>query len=270
MGEAGGADMHPHESKARWKRWLRPGRLVPLVTILGAGATIVLDLFRIVELSTAEEVIIALLALLAIDALTERIGVLERIESKLRVGGVRLQDRNSFAESLEKRWARASEVCLLASNLVGIVTHYRDLMAERAKEGCRFRMIILDPEFLDLDGLPVSWYGSGRKESLQYAIHTIDRIRRRVGRDRVEVRYTAFPSPYSLLMIDPGTASGEVQVELYTHGRNTQERPHFVLTQDTDSYWYDFFRREFELVWESSRERGQAREDCGGGVGSES
>jgi hypothetical protein len=69
-------------------------------------------------------------------------------------------------------------------------------------------------------------------------------------------------------MIDPGTASGEVQVELYTHGKNAQERPHFVLTQDTDSYWYDFFRREFELVWESSRECGQARED--GSVGSES
>jgi hypothetical protein len=67
-------------------------------------------------------------------------------------------------------------------------------------------------------------------------------------------------------MIDPGKASGEVQVELYTHGRNTQERPHFVLTQDTDSYWYDFFRREFELVWESSRECGQEREDCPGGV----
>jgi hypothetical protein len=270
VSETGGADVHSDNSRARWKRWLRPSRLVPLVTIVGAGATIVLDFLRIVELSTAEEVIIALLALLAIDALTERISVLERIENKLRGRGVRLRDRNSFAEPLERRLASASEVCLVGVNLVGIISHHRDLMTARAKEGCRFRIVTLDPEFLNLSSLPYSWYGSGRKESLRYAMHSIERIIRKTGEDRVELRLARFPPPYSLLMIDPGRASGEVQVELYTHGRSTQERPHFILTRDIDSYWYDFFRREFELVWESSREFEQEREGSGGGSGAQS
>jgi len=44
---------------------------------------LVLSLIQVVTLSLAEGIIIALLGLLAIDGLTERINLLEKIETKL-------------------------------------------------------------------------------------------------------------------------------------------------------------------------------------------
>jgi hypothetical protein len=66
-----------------WKRWIKPSRFIPLLTILGAGTAIIFSLFGIIGLSVAENIILALLALLAVDALIERLSILERIETKL-------------------------------------------------------------------------------------------------------------------------------------------------------------------------------------------
>jgi hypothetical protein len=160
-----------------------------LVTIVGAGATIVLDFARIVDLSTAEEVIIALLALLAIDALTERIGVLERIEEKLRAGSLCLEGRGDFSRPLEERLASAGRVHLLGVSLVGIISQYQWLIIEKAKEGCQFKIITVAPEFYDLGEVPTSWYGSrGSKPNLEHTLFTIERIKERVGNGMVEVR----------------------------------------------------------------------------------
>jgi hypothetical protein len=93
-----------------WKRWLRPSHLVPLLTILTAGAAIVLSLLKLIELSVAEEIVIALLALLAVDALNERLSLLERMRARLEhlsaqmgqlpLANIRLENRDAFAGTL--------------------------------------------------------------------------------------------------------------------------------------------------------------------------
>ena len=74
--------MQPFASTLSWKQWLRPSRLVPVIAILGAGIAITLSLLKVINLSIAEDIVIALLALLAVYALTERLDLLERIERK--------------------------------------------------------------------------------------------------------------------------------------------------------------------------------------------
>ena len=59
------------------------GLVVPLVTTVGAATAIVLSTIGILTLSLAESIIIALLALLAIDALTERVSLLQLIDQKI-------------------------------------------------------------------------------------------------------------------------------------------------------------------------------------------
>ena len=59
----------------RWKQWIKPNRLVPLLTILGAGTVLTLSLLGAIAFNLFENITIALLALLAVDALTERLSV---------------------------------------------------------------------------------------------------------------------------------------------------------------------------------------------------
>lgn len=59
------------------------GRLIPLVTASAALGIGLMSSVGYVQLSLADEAIIALLALLAIDALGERLSMLEQINKKL-------------------------------------------------------------------------------------------------------------------------------------------------------------------------------------------
>ena len=88
----------------RWKRWLAPDRLIPSLTILGAGVAIVLSLIKAIQLTTAEEIIIALLALISVDALNERLSLLEKIEARLHSLGTEntLKSRNDLKSPVEK------------------------------------------------------------------------------------------------------------------------------------------------------------------------
>ena len=239
------------------KQWLNLRRIIPLLTILGAGAAIILAMLGIVNLSIAEGIIVTLLALLASDALTERIGILERIERSLntRVRCLKLEDRKGFPVSLEERLANAKQVYLLGVNLHGIVSQYQGLFSMRAQDGCQFKFITTAPEFYGL-GVPTSWYGSQKEKNpaLNLTKDTIKKLIRKVGQDEVELRYTPCPPPYTLLIIDPDKSGGEVQVEFYTYEGNPHKRPHFILKRDIDPRWYDFFREEFDLVWKQSQE----------------
>jgi hypothetical protein len=50
--------MPPTDLTPKWKRWIKPGRLIPSLTILGAGSVGVLSYLGIVVLSIPESIII--------------------------------------------------------------------------------------------------------------------------------------------------------------------------------------------------------------------
>jgi hypothetical protein len=99
----------------------RLNRLIPGVTVLCAGAAIVLSLLGLMKLSISENIIVTLLGLLAGDALTERIGILDRLEralSALKVGkGLRSRQE---IPSIQAHAAGASEICIVAVSAISI------------------------------------------------------------------------------------------------------------------------------------------------------
>jgi hypothetical protein len=57
---------------------------------------------------------------------------------------------------------------------------------------------------------------------------------------------------YGMIMVDPDSAHGVIAVELYRH-RSSEDNPTFELRAGRDGEWYGFFRRQFDLMWESCR-----------------
>ncbi|MCP3683266.1 MAG: hypothetical protein GY861_11310, partial [bacterium] len=136
---------------SRWKQWFNPNRLIPLLTILGAGTAIVLSFLGVIVLSTAENIIIALLALLAIDALTERLSILERIESRISnlSTGQTLTSRMEIP-AVEEQAAKASEICVVAISGISLSVRYFAFFERKIKQGCKIRIILLNPDTTSL------------------------------------------------------------------------------------------------------------------------
>jgi len=139
--------MQSTNSPSRWKRWFRPSRLIPLLTILGAGTAIILSSLKVLRLDTSEEIVIALLALLAGDALSERLGLLENIEARLNSLPVRRGlVTKADIPSVEAQAYYTSEICIVAISAISLLIRNQGFMESKLKRGCNMRIILLDPD----------------------------------------------------------------------------------------------------------------------------
>jgi len=243
--------MHKSVTSAWWKQWAKPGRVIPLLTILGAGTAIVLSLIDVIQLSIAEEVVIALLALLAADALSERLSVLERIESKLsclsKPGGF-LSDRSTQMPPLEEYLQGAKEFLVVGGSLAGLVPEYRDYFRE-ISNGCALRFVLFDPDSPALESV-AKWVGTQpeifRKE-IEIARSMLDILK--AGGANIEVRMSnAIPS-LTVMVVDGSQPHGKIRVSVNPYGCPPARRPFFELTRKEDERWYRLFHDRYECLW---------------------
>jgi len=131
-------------SQRTWKHWLKISRLVPLMTIVVAGGVGILALLGRFQASLAEGIIITILALLAVDALTERLSLLEKIESQLGsfVSTECLRDRSQLP-SPQERAQTASEIAVVAVSAISLMVPYLGFFEQKMIEGCKLRFVLL-------------------------------------------------------------------------------------------------------------------------------
>lgn len=134
------------KSTPRWKLWLKPSRVVPLLTLLVAAGAGVLTLFGFFQATPIDGIIIALLALLAIDALTERLSLLEKIESRLATYSVGAQMKNrSQLPTPNERAQTASEISIVAVSAISLLVNHLGFFERKMKTGCKLRVVLLEP-----------------------------------------------------------------------------------------------------------------------------
>ena len=246
--------MQSTNSSARWKRWFRPGRLVPLLTILGAATVLVLSLLKVFQLDLPDEVIIALLALLAIDALTERLGLLENIEVKLAglSVGQALRKRADIPP-IEEQALYGSEICIAAISAISVVVRYQSVFESKLRAGCNVRVILLDPSSPALQ----TWNLLGKTpvdSDIRSALEYFKGFSQVEGaRGKCEVRLLNVFLPFSMLAVDPQEDSGSMVIEYHAYKMPFNERPHVFLTQRGDPWWFAYYKQQFEKAWSDAR-----------------
>ena len=245
---------HTNAALSRWKQWLKPSRLLPLFTILGAGVAIVLSLFGIITLSIAENITIALLGLLAIDALSERLNVLEGIENKLSSlsAGQTLKSRTEVLP-VDIHAAHATEICFVAISGISLRVRYFGFLEKKIKDGCRVRVILLDPDELGVQACNLISRVTTAQADIRSALESFRGLMQlEKVKGKFEVRLSKAFIPFAMQAIDLHKASGSMVVEFHTYKKTLNERPHIFLTALDHPQWFDFYRQQFEQAWSES------------------
>jgi hypothetical protein len=170
----------------------------------------------------------------------------------LAASDIRLGNRLEFRMSFERQLAHAKAVAILGLNL-SRSSASKDYLYERARAGCKFRILLAEPDS------PAQRMTAGtadeavRQRDLENSIRKLEPL---LETGNVKLRYLPVVPPFSLLIIDPEDEFGIVQVELFVYGTPTSERPHFVLTKANQKRWFDFFMKQFDLLWTNSRPHG--------------
>jgi hypothetical protein len=242
-------------SRKSWRRWLTLRRLIPLAIIVVAGGAGILSRLGLLQAKPIESVLLAVLALLAVDALTERINLLERIEERLSnltsVSGLR---ERAQIPLIHEEAVDASEIVVVGASLISWVVPHYDFFERQMKRGCKFRFLLLDPTS---PAVPV-WDLTTRSPVIKIDIErTLESLKlmkqaEKDSRGRCEVRLGKVFPPFSMIAVDPAKDTGWMIVEIHTYKRTLGERPHIRLSHMSDNKWFDFYVGQYEQLWEDS------------------
>jgi hypothetical protein len=218
--------------------------------------------------------IIALLGLIAVSGLWQQHRRLKAIEAltqethdlvaKHLGGPVKSQDffwpgdKTILAQEL----AEAKDIYVVGMVLNRAVRNHMATFGQKLAAGANIRFILLDWQNDQLmEIVPNRSFGSHAKEWWQ------DRIRQTEGyiqdisssgdvKGTLKIGYLPYFPSFGMWLIDPDESRGQIHVEIYHH-RTPEMNATFSLRATEDEYWYSFFRKQFDVLWDSCGERGR-------------
>lgn len=237
------------------------------LTIAVALAVIVLDAVSVVSLETISAVILATLALLAfstinnrwqMETLQEQTTPLSKWVEEHLLGRTRAEDLLlRRAPRYDDELAAAEQIFIAGVTLSRTVRTYLGIFEERLKAGASIRLIIIDPQSNVVEQAALRSFGVTDARYYPNRIRpTLDIFKILASlpnlKGSLELSLLPFLPSFGLIMIDPDKTEGKIYVEIYQH-KSVALNPAFVLERGSEPTWYDFFREQFDLLWDSAR-----------------
>ena len=257
-------------SKKWWQSWIKPERLVPLATVIGAFIALLLAALGILTVSVPEGVMLSLLALLAADALVERMGILERIQRSLELMNQSVKSEPHLVwepdmfrdEPFENYLKGANELFVSGGSLIGLFREQREVIERWLSQtpDAKLRLILVDPKLVREGKLSVeSLYrdtDNGENEGRELYARETERALGMIASlqksfpGKIEVRLTKETPSVTVMMVDRSKA--RVSVNLYRI--YPTQRPAFILSKTRHPTWFRPFEERYYIeLWSKSK-----------------
>lgn len=234
--------------------------------ILAVLVVLLLDIFDLVDPKIISAGILAVLALLGLSILKFRdridrnsqatTNLVNSVESKILSKPKAHEFFLCQREPTISEFENAMSIDLIGVTLSRTIRDNLGVFEKRLKSGATIRAIIINPES---DAAKQACLRSYRvtndnfyKDRLKPTIDLFELLSDLPElKGSVELKLIPFLPSFGLSLIDSSTPKGRVFVEIYQH-KSLDLNPAFKLHPRTDSFWYGFFKDQFELAWESS------------------
>lgn len=261
--------------KRGWKGWRLLRRGAPVAAIAAAVALFVLDVTGRLTPDAFERLLVTAIAFLAIDALIERISLLEGLELSIdeqqtRVDELvrqteaipeigRLVSQLARPTSLSNRsrlntdfdFVDAREIDVAGLTLVNLLLEKRAVFESRLRDGCAMRILLLSPASNGWS----AWSDTVINEDTDAHRRTALGILRgfcKINVGKCEIRDARYLLPTSFSIVDASRTNGKMLVEIIFPGVAAFERPHVLLTRLDNATWFDFMKNQFDAAWDAA------------------
>jgi hypothetical protein len=221
------------------------------------------------ELIPIQKLTVALLGLLAIQALLERVTFFRGLREQVAAFRMRrcirsrlgpdFQDFRNYCEG-------AQEVFVSGLSLGFAVGEQSFVFAERLIHNCEFKVLVVDPELPDetfsllvehdeRSGDPE--FAQSLKFEINTSIRTLENFRTLPHlTGHLEARFARGLPTATITMVNPKQNNGKMRVEFRPYKGSQGARPYFELkkSEEEDQFWYEyFFQRYYKALWEDSK-----------------
>jgi len=215
---------------------------------------------------SSDQLVILLLAFLAVDALVERLDILTGIEDGIQSIGRLLKAKGNATSFFKIRnqlspiddlIAESHKEIWISGPTLNTVFALKHLLRDKLKQGCNIRILFPDP---DSDRIRVTaeyfdsgsdWIANMIKTNLKGLATSLGSTS---GVGKVEIRLIDMVFPTGYIIIDPGSPNGRMRVQFYLYHVSSSKRPLFELSKKDDEFWFFTYLNQYEAAWSKSKE----------------
>jgi len=236
-----------------WKDIKRGENIDFYLTIAVSFGLVFLSLIGVNISGQIAPITLAVLGLLAISALRNHYFIEELGDKITKSTGDRFEFSDEFPDNLAHDIEKASEIWLSGVTLRILDSNF--LQFEKAlRNGCKLKVLLVDPFGFASDMAAMRSYSqpgdaNRTKVRIQNTLADFCHLHDLTQGD-VEIRTVDFPLGHRLIAINPELVSGTLYIANYPFRVSGGSRPKFVIDA-TDGKWYDFYKEEFNLLWNS-------------------
>jgi hypothetical protein len=226
---------------------------VTILTIFFASYVIAIAQTSKLSTEVLLQWILAILGLIAISGLIERVRKLKKIED---TGNETLKAiKNKFSNKpksedyfmkrlppLEPYLLKAKDIRLSGYSLQRTIRENIHILSKRLKEGATVKILLVDLE----KKKEKNRSNHGSMVTMQ-SIEWLNQQSENKG--TIELKFVKEDLHYNILAIDPNEESGIMFVEFFPQRWVTEGRPRVELTQGRDAYWFKYFRDQYDSIW---------------------
>jgi len=237
--------------------------LAPMLIIAGAivGS---LDLHPFGIQFQTNQIVLALLAFLAIDSIVERLDLLANIEQKITSIQKTVNSKTNTADLIKRRQdfprleqiidEARDEIWVTGVTLDAIITMI-SLFEAKLQEGCNLRFMALDPSGKSID-LAARYYGNDAELSATRIRANLAYLASRLqstDKGSVEIRVLdqLFPSGY--IAIDPNNREGQMLIQLYLYRIDSEIAPILTISKESGEQWFSLYMLQLEKAWNDAQ-----------------
>lgn len=229
-----------------------------------------LHILHVISLEITMGAMLATLALLATallkvrraaETLTQSLSPIEELKLEIssalkRPASLSELFRNRYQlPPLDTQWQDAQTIDICAMSLLALTTHHRELLLEKIKNGCKIRLILLNPKNKSLMHMVSRFVSEITLETHTTAVFasvralTTDPV---FNTHAFEVRTYDYPLGHGLVIINGELDQARLRVELFMAKGMPANAPAFHIYRQQDLQLFEMFKREFETIWERS------------------
>jgi Ca2+/Na+ antiporter len=217
------------------------------VTVLIAVVVIVLSLVQdVVPLNIQMAVLLAAVALLVLKSATQE-------RRRIDLDDV-LQDRQDF-RPLREFIRGGRTLWVYGASAVNVIRSADEIKTEILDRGGELRVLMQDPN--EIASLTILEQQLDKihdlRGDIQQVHDTLGRLLRVAGQARIEHRLLPYSPGFSMIIVDPEGRDGRLVVEFYGYSNEQiKERMHIEIHRDNSQHWFDYWKHQYEVMWDSA------------------
>lgn len=167
-----------------------------------------------------------------------------------------LRDRESYGKFAE--FIKGGKVLwIYGPSAVNVMSNSPIIEKEILGRGGQVRVLLQDPQItpsLEILHRQLDQDNDLLESDIQRSMTILQRMKSRNANSNIDYRFLSYSPGFSMVIVDPDGRNGRAVIEFFGfNNRSITERMHIEVPREQSNYWFEYWEKQFRVMWDSAR-----------------